>query len=245
MKLERLLHSQGFGSRKECRQLIQAGLVTVSGVLVEDPNHELEPDGQVFDVDGTSWTYRPAAYLMLHKPGGYECSRKPTFHPSVFALLPAPLVMRQVQTVGRLDQDTTGLLLLTDDGQFIHRWSSGKKQVQKAYRVQTQDPLEPAQLAQLLAGVNLHDEPLPIKALACEQTGSHTLVMTVTEGKYHQVKRMVAAVGHLVVALHRTRIGGLSLPVELAQGEWRWLEDSDIQALANEPLNGLVDSDLC
>lgn len=232
MQIERLLHSQGFGSRKECRALIRAGLVAVAGRILDNPAEEFIPEGLEFSVDDETWVYRDKAYLMLHKPAGYECSRHPQFHPSVFALLPDMLANRDVQCVGRLDQDTTGLLLLSDDGQFIHRWSSGKKRTPKVYEVTTKHPVDDALVAALLAGVELVDEPAPIAAAACLQTGERSLRLTITEGKYHQVKRMLAAAGNRVEALHRSVVGGLALPGELAAGEWCWLDDADLTRLA-------------
>ncbi|WP_211090192.1 pseudouridine synthase [Pseudothauera nasutitermitis] len=236
MKLERLLHSQGFGSRKECRALIRAGRVAVAGQPVEDPFAEIPPEDAVFSVDDEDWRYRAQAYVLLHKPAGHECSHQPQFHPSVFSLLPEPLGTRGVQCVGRLDQDSTGLLLLSDDGQFIHRWSSGKKRVPKVYEVTTAEAVTDEQVATLLAGVQLHDEPAPILAAACERTGEYALRLTVTEGKYHQVKRMVAAAGNHVERLHRTRIGGLDLPADLPAGAWRWLDEADLARLADFPV---------
>jgi 16S rRNA pseudouridine516 synthase len=233
MKLERLLHSQGFGSRKECRSLIRAGRVSVAGEPIDDPFAEFAPEKLHFRVDDDDWQYREKAYLVLHKPANYECSHQPQFHPSVFALLPAALVARGVQCVGRLDQDSTGLMLLSDDGQFIHYWSSGKKRVPKVYEVDTAEPVTDAQVAALLAGVQLHDEPAPIVAAACERSGERGLRLTVTEGKYHQVKRMVAAAGNHVQRLHRSRIGGFTLPDTLAPGQWRWLDETDLTRLAD------------
>lgn len=235
MQIERILHSQGFGSRKECRALIRAGYVRIADQEVEDPFAEFPTDGLVLEVDGEVWPYREKAYLMLHKPVGFECSQRPTFHPSVFTLLPDPLARRGVQSVGRLDQDTTGLLLFSDDGQFIHVWSSGKKRIPKVYEVTTKHAVDEALMESLLAGVELHDEIHPVAAAACERTGEHTLRLTVTEGKYHQVKRMVAAVGNRVEALHRCQVGGLALPDDLPPGEWRWLDATELARLADFP----------
>lgn len=232
MQIERILHSQGFGSRKVCRSLIRAGRVSIAGRVLDRPDEEFATAALDFVVDGDTWRYREKAFLMLHKPAGYECSRQTQFHPPVFALLPDALANRGVQCIGRLDQDTTGLLLLSDDGQFIHVWSSGRKRVPKVYDVTTRHPVDDALIASLLAGVQLHDEPAPIAAAGCRQTGERSLSLTITEGKYHQVKRMIAAAGNRVDALHRSRIGGLSLPHELASGSWRWLDDGDLAALA-------------
>ncbi|MDA0189172.1 MAG: 16S rRNA pseudouridine(516) synthase [Proteobacteria bacterium] len=232
MTLERLLQSQGFGSRRECRGLVLAGRVCVAGVPCDDPGTEFDPEGLRFTVDGEEWGWHRQVYLALHKPAGYEVSNRPQHHPSVFSLLPVPLRERGVQAVGRLDEDTTGLLLLSDDGQFIHAYSSPKKKVPKVYEVTTRHPVETAQVAALLAGVQLHDEPAPIAAAACERVAEHHLRLTVTEGKYHLVKRMVAAAGNRVEALHRSRIGGLALPPGLAPGLWRWLDAADLARLA-------------
>jgi 16S rRNA pseudouridine516 synthase len=161
--------------------------------------------------------------VVLHKPAHYECSMKPRHHPSVMSLLPAPLRTRGLQPVGRLDEDTTGLLLLTDDGTLIHRLTSPKKHMPKVYEVTARHPLDDRQLTALRTGVVLDDDPAPVAALDVQATGEHTLRMTLTEGRYHQVKRMVAAVGNRVDALHRSAIGAFALPHDLAPGQWRWL----------------------
>jgi len=137
-----------------------------------------------------------------------------------------------VQAVGRLDQDTSGLLLLTDDGKFIHRMSSPKHHVPKVYEVTVKHALDEKQLQKLLAGVVLDDDPKPVKAAAAERVAEHHLRLTLTEGKYHQVKRMVAAVSNRVEALHRSQIGGLRLTDALAPGQWRWLSQTDLASLS-------------
>lgn len=223
MKLAQVLYSQGFGARRECEGLILAGHVVLAGAVCTDPWHEVDPDGLVFDVRGEPWAYHAKALVLLHKPAGFECSQKPKHHPSVLSLLPPPLRVRGVQPVGRLDADTTGLLLLTDDGALIHRLTSPKKHVPKVYEIVTGDPVSDTQIEQLRAGVVLNDDPQPVRAAACERSGTHALRMTLLEGKYHQVKRMVAATGNVVTALHRSRYGVLALPETLAPGQWCWL----------------------
>ena len=134
--------------------------------------------------------------------------------------------------MGRLDEDTTGLLLFSDDGQFIHTYTSPKKKVPKVYDVTVKHSLDEYQLQALLSGVQLNDEPLPISAVACEKNEEYLLRMTVTEGKYHLVKRMIAAAGNRVVALKRVSVGGLALPETLALGDWIWLEAAHLEQLA-------------
>jgi 16S rRNA pseudouridine516 synthase len=133
--------------------------------------------------------------------------------------------------VGRLDADTTGLLLLSDDGQFIHKMSSPKTHLPKVYHATLAEPITDKLVNKLLTGVQLVDERQPLQALAAEALGEHLLSMSLTEGKYHQVKRMVAACGNHVVALQRVQIGGLLLPADLAPGQWRWLSEADLAAL--------------
>ena len=227
MQLERLLQKHGFGTRKGCRGLIRDERVAVNGTICDDPFADIPTGNLVFSVDGVDWPYAEFASLMLNKPAGYECSRKPQHHPSVLELLPVQLREREVQPIGRLDEDTTGLLLMSDDGQFIHRMSSPKKHVPKIYRVHAKHEVTAQQVERLLAGVVLDDDPRPVKAADCVRVDDHVMDLTLTEGKYHQVKRMVAAVGNRVEGLHRWRIGGLALPPDLLPGQWRWLSAAD------------------
>ena len=230
MRLEDILFSQGFGTRRVCAGLVQQGYVSVNGQVQEDPGVFFEPEDLKFKVQGTEWPYFDRVYLMLHKPTGTECSQKPSTWPSIYTLLPSPLRLRPqkaavqgVQAVGRLDQDTSGLLLLTDDGKFIHRMSSPKHHMPKVYEVTTKHDISEQQIEKLLAGVVLDDSPKPVKAAACEKVSDTHLKLTLTEGKYHQVKRMLAAVGNRVEGLHRSAIGHLTLPEDLAPGQWRWI----------------------
>ena len=233
MRLAQVLYSQGFGTRRECAALIARGEVTVGGLVLDDPDADVDTAGPVFTVQGIDWPYRERAVVLLHKPAGYECSQKPRHHPGVLSLLPPPLRTRGVQPVGRLDEDTTGALLLTDDGALIHRLTSPKRHVPKVYEVTTKHAVDDALVERLLGGVVLDDAPgVTVRAAACERSGAHALRLTLTEGKYHQVKRMVAAAGNRVAALHRSAFGPVVLGDDLAPGRWRWLGDDEVAALA-------------
>ncbi|MBV7420119.1 pseudouridine synthase [Comamonas sp. CMM03] len=242
MQLQDILYSQGFGIRRVCSGLVQQGWVEVcvDGEMqrVTDSTLDLDPEGLKFRVQGVDWEYHEKGYVLLYKPAGTECSQKPSAHPSIYTLLPMPLRQRPnknaiqgLQAVGRLDQDTTGLLLLSDDGHFIHRMSSPKKHVPKVYRVQAKHAVTAQMVERLLAGVVLDDDPKPVRAAACVQVDECTLDLTLTEGKYHQVKRMLAAVGNRVEGLHRWKIGGLELPATMEPGQWRWLTAADLELL--------------
>ncbi|MDP2004116.1 MAG: pseudouridine synthase [Rubrivivax sp.] len=232
MRIAQILFSQGFGNRRVCAGLLELGLVRVGGRVVEDPHEAFETEGLQFEVDGVPWAYHAQALVMLHKPAGYECSQKPRHHPSVLSLLPPPLRTRGLQPIGRLDEDTTGLLLLTDDGSLIHRLTSPKHHVPKVYEVGCKHPVDETQLQRLRAGVVLEDDPAPVRAAAAERSGECALSLTLTEGKYHQVKRMLAAVGNRVDTLHRSRFGGMVLPSGLMPGQWCWLDDTGRAAVS-------------
>jgi len=221
--LSQVLFSQGFGTRRECAALIVAGRVAHGGTVIDEPDTTVDTDGLEISVDGTTWPYHERALIALNKPAGYECSQKPSNHPSVMTLLPPPLRTRRVHPIGRLDADTTGLLLLTDDGALIHRLTSPKRHVPKVYVADCAEPVTDTQLARLLAGVALKDDPRPVRAAQARSIGVRRLELTLTEGRYHQVRRMVAAAGNHVEALHRSRFGELALPADLAPGQWRWL----------------------
>jgi 16S rRNA pseudouridine516 synthase len=230
--LDRILQSQGFGSRKWCKELIELGEVEIGGEVVDDPRAAFETEGLEFCVYGEPWQFRAHLYLVLNKPAGYECSRKPSHHPGVLSLLPEQYSLRDVQPVGRLDHDTTGLLLLSDDGDFIHKQSSPKHHVPKVYVATTHEPVTAQLVTQLLRGVKLHDEPAPLKAVLCEKLDEHRLKIVLEQGKYHQVKRMLAAAGNHCTALCRTEIGGLKLDaLDLPEGEWRHLDAELLQQL--------------
>lgn len=232
LTLDRILQSQGFGTRKWCRELIADGEVNIGGESITDYRAAFETSGLEFTLFDELWTYREHVYIALNKPANFECSRKPSHHPGVLSVLPEQFTWRDVQPVGRLDHDTTGLLLMSDDGPFIHAQSSPKRHIPKVYVATTAEPVTSELLAQLLAGVQLHDEPAPLAAVTCQMIDSHQLEIVLEQGKYHQVKRMLAAAGNHCVGLCRTAIGGLTLAaLELEEGEWCYLDAEQLALL--------------
>ena len=233
MLLEKMLQSQGFGSRKHCQQLIKNGAVTIMGETPTNPKFTLKivPETVLqFSVYGQNYQYREKVYIALHKPQGYECSHQATHHFSVFDLFDDVLLNRGLQCVGRLDQDTTGLLLLTDDGQCLQALTHPKKHVAKVYAVHTVDPISATQIQQLEQGVALRNELGLFAATEVQQLAEHALQITIHQGIYHQVKRMLAAVGNKVEKLHRQQVGALNLnDLALDVGEWMYLSPEQVE----------------
>ena len=232
LSFDRILQSQGFGTRKYCRELIEDGEVLIGGIVHDNHKELIETQGLVFTIFEEEWTYRERVYLCLNKPTNFECSRKPSHHPGVLTLLPEQLSWRDVQPVGRLDHDTTGMLLMSDDGPFIHAQSSPKRHIPKLYVATTAEPVTQELVQKLLSGVQLHDEPAPLAAQSCVQVGEFQLQIVLEQGKYHQVKRMLAAAGNHCAALTRTAIGQLNLAsLDLQEGEWCYLEPEHLALL--------------
>lgn len=242
LTLDRILQSQGFGTRKYCRGLIEDGEVAVNGEVVDDFKAAFDTTDLEFTIFDEVWRYREHVYIVLNKPANFECSRKPSHHPGVLTLLPEQFTWRDLQPVGRLDHDTTGMLLMSDDGPFIHAQSSPKRHIPKVYVATTHDPVTPELIAQLLAGVQLHDEPAPLAAQTCRMLDTHQLEIVLEQGKYHQVKRMLAAAGNHCSALSRVAIGELTLEaLGLEEGEWIYLDAEQLALLrpvASPPVDG-------
>jgi 16S rRNA pseudouridine516 synthase len=229
MRLDKFICDCTGLTRTQAGKSIRQGLVSINGELVKQAARQVSVTDQV-ELDGEPLQLIGPRYIMLHKPAGYVCANDDPEHPIVFTLLDEPLVER-LHTVGRLDLDTTGLLLLTDDGQWSHRLTSPKHHVAKTYRVWTADPIPADAIAQFAAGVMLRGEKEPTKPAQLELVATHEVLLTIHEGRYHQVKRMFAAIGNKVERLHRERIGALQLPVELAEGEYRTLSEHELQIL--------------
>ena len=225
MNLIKYLQAQGIGSRRQCQWLVQNALIQINGGTQSNAKAEVRPETvQSLTVDGEEAVVIPLPdfYILLNKPAGYETSHKPRDYPSVFSLLPDQVRAADIQAVGRLDADTTGVLLITNDGQFNHRMTSPKHKVDKIYRATLKHAADPSLCAQLQAGVLLHDDNETVAAQAAELHDAYTLILTIREGKYHQVKRMVAAAGNRVEHLHRLQFGPWDTQ-DLQAGEWRFI----------------------
>lgn len=233
MFLEKMLQSQGFGSRKHCQQLIKNGAIQIQNEVITNPKFKLDLDHLEFSVYQQTFQYREHVYIALNKPQNYECSHQSTHHFSVFDLFDDVLMNRGLQSVGRLDQDTTGLLLFTDDGQFLQALTHPKKHVPKVYQIQTVDPITDEQIQQLEQGVELRNEKGLFAATDVQRLAEHALKITVHQGVYHQVKRMLAAVGNKVERLHRAQVGQLVLN-DLPEGEWLYLNEAQVVAAKNK-----------
>lgn len=248
------LLAQGFGTRKECRLLIRAGQVALGYPLGDpaeprepeptgpmrwnpalDPEAEIETLGLWFRVGNLEIPFRESLFLAFHKPMDCECSHSPSHHSSVFSFFPQPFGKRGLEAVGRLDADTTGLLLLSDSGEFIHHLTSPKRHVPKTYRVGLKHPVSPDQVARLSAGVDLRGDEEATGPATVHLESEKACRLTIGEGRYHQVKRMFAAVGNRVESIHRIAIGELALEETLAPGAWRYLSEAEVLALGFKP----------
>ena len=221
MRLDKFICDCTGLTRSQAGKLIRQKLVTLNGELVKQAALQVN-DSDVVCLDGEQLQLIGLRYFMLHKPDGYICSTEDPDHPTVFTLMNEALIER-LHTVGRLDLDTTGLVLITDDGQWSHRISSPKHHVAKTYRVWTADPIPTAAIAQFAEGVMLRNEKNATLPAELEIVSDTEALLTIHEGRYHQVKRMFAAIGNKVEKLHREKIGSLQLPDDLAEGEYRQL----------------------
>ena len=236
LRLDRLLANLGYGSRREVQGLVHAGLVVLDGATLEDADQRVAVTADLSDrmtVRGRRLDPPPGVVLMLNKPLGVTCSHKEA-GPLIYGLLPERWRRRDpaISTVGRLDKDTSGLILMTDDGGLLHRIISPKSHVPKRYLATLARPLAGTEAAVFAAGtLMLEGEDKPLQPAELEVIGPTSAFVTVHEGRYHQVRRMFAAVGNHVEALHRERIGALALPEDLEPGQYRILGAPEIAAI--------------
>jgi 16S rRNA pseudouridine516 synthase len=235
-RLDKLLANLGYGSRREIQSLARAGAIRLDGVELDDAGDRiaLDPDLPArLTVVGEPLDPLPGLCLMLHKPLGVTCSHKEA-GPLIYGLLPERWRRRDppLSTVGRLDKETSGLLLLTDDGALLHRIIAPKANVAKRYRVTLDRPLDEGVVATFASGtLMLEGEARPLLPVRLDVADATHCAVTLTEGRYHQVRRMFAAVGNHVTALHRDRVGGLDLPGDLAAGSYRVMTAADVAAV--------------
>ncbi|MDP4006865.1 pseudouridine synthase [Methylobacterium sp. NEAU K] len=236
VRLDKLLANLGYGSRREIQGLARAGAIRLDGAELADAGDRiaLDPDlAARLTIDGAPVDPLPGLCLMLHKPLGVTCSHKEA-GPLVYGLLPERWRRRDppLSTVGRLDKETSGLLLLTDDGALLHRIIAPKANVAKRYRVTLDRPLAGDEAATFASGtLMLEGEDRPLLPVLLEAEDATHCAVTLTEGRYHQVRRMFAALGNHVTALHRDRVGGLDLPQDLAAGAYRVMTEADVAAV--------------
>ena len=233
MRLDKLISECGLASRKEIRQLVKSGRVTVDGAAAAAPEQKLDPEINVVCIDGEQVCYRKFHYYMLNKPAGVLSATDDGKQKTVLDLVSPEMRRMGLFPVGRLDKDTTGLLLLTDDGEFAHKVISPKSGIFKVYHAITDGRADEVDVAAFAEGVVLGDgtKCLPAK-LEIRPDGS--CLVKVMEGKYHQVKRMLASRGKPVLRLKRLSIGGLELDNSLKEGEFRALSDDELCRVLNK-----------
>lgn len=232
-RLDKLLSLDGARTRSEAKRLLRAGRVTVDGAVETDGARKVDADAQSVAVSGAPLHVSAVRVYMLHKPAGVLTAARDRKQPTVMELLPPSFAARSVLPVGRLDKDTTGLLLLTNDGALAHALLSPKRHVPKRYLATLAGRLTEADVAAFAAGVRQGDfaaKPARLEILAASDAESRAQV-TVYEGQFHQIKRMFHAVGHEVTALHRAAFGGLELDAALAPGAYRELTAEELRAL--------------
>ncbi|MDF2003174.1 pseudouridine synthase [Bacillus pumilus] len=238
MRLDKLLASSGFGSRKDVKKLVKARAVTVNGEVAKQVKDHVDPSNDEVLVHGERVEYKEFIYLMMNKPDGVISATEDLRDETVVDLLEPEDIAREPFPVGRLDKDTVGLLLLTNDGQLAHQLLSPKKHVPKTYEVHLKYPLGDQDIKRLEEGVVILDDyctkPAKVEVDANENEDTRIRLM-ITEGKYHQVKLMAQAVGNEVIFLKRLSMGAVSLDEDLAPGEYRELTDEELDSLINRP----------
>ena len=233
MRLDKFLAETTGLTRSQAAKVLRQSAVTVNGKIEKSGAAKVSPDDEIYyDGERLMWVEN-GQYIMLHKPQGYICSHEDGDYPTIYQFFDYPLSVR-LHSAGRLDVDTTGLVLLTDDGQWSHRITSPKFHCEKTYLVTLADPVEANYVQACADGILLRGEKEPTKPATLEILDDYNVNLTLSEGRYHQVKRMFAALGNKVVALHRWKIGNVVLDEHLAEGEFRSLTEEEIEYLVGE-----------
>lgn len=227
MRLDKFIAEQTGLTRSQAAKALKSGVVSVNEEIEKSGARKVSTEDAIrYEGELLEWL-EGGQYFMLYKPQGYVCSHDDGEYPTVFQFFDYPL-MNKLHTAGRLDVDTTGLVLLTDDGQWSHRITSPKHHCEKTYLVTLADPVEAFYAQQLAEGILLRGEKEPCLPAKMEILDDYNVNLTISEGRYHQVKRMFAALGNKVEALHRWRIGDIVLDESLEEGEYRALSDEEI-----------------
>lgn len=229
IRLDKFLSQMNIGTRSEVKNAIRKGKVTINGEVCKNADAKIDENSDVICFEGREITFEKYVYYMLNKPAGVVSATKDNLDTTVLELL-SDVPNRDIFPVGRLDKDTEGLLLLTNDGELAHNLLSPKKHISKTYLVHTKDDITSEQIKKLEAGVDIGEDALTMLAEA-KITGEKELLLTIYEGKFHQVKRMLKAVDNEVVYLERKKMGQLSLDESLKRGEYRKLTMEEIDLL--------------
>jgi len=227
MRLDKFICKSTELTRSEAKKLLKSGEVEVNGEVIKNPATQVHENNTI-TADGQILQARSSRYIILHKPLDTICSNVDEGYPSLLHLLDVDKAF-DLHIAGRLDADTTGLVLITDDGRWSHNIISPNKECQKVYRVQLRSPIKTELIETFKAGVQLQGEDGLTKPAILEVVNETEVLLTITEGKYHQVKRMFAAVGNRVTGLHREQIGAVKLD-DLSLGEWRYLNDEEVES---------------
>lgn len=232
MRLDKLIANSGFGTRSEVKKLIKRGLVSVNGRPATSGNAHVDHEQDAIVVNGIPLEYREFVYLMMNKPPGYISATEDNSQATVLDLIDPSYVHFKLFPMGRLDKDTEGLLILTNDGKLAHQVLSPKKHVEKTYYVEVEGRLTDEDVIRFQEGLDLGDfMTMPAQLAIVDSGRESTAVVVIKEGKFHQVKRMFEAVGKEVVYLKRIQMGQLALDESLALGEYRELEADELELL--------------
>ncbi len=228
-RIDKIIASQGLYSRSDVKYLVNRKRVAIDGEVVRSSSQKADPEKNVITIDGKPLTVKKQIYLMLHKPKGYVSATEDKEHQTVLALVPPEWKGRDLFPAGRLDKDTTGLMIITDDGVLAHNILSPRKHVQKVYGVELDIPVTEEMQKGFAEGVELNDGVCKEAKLVI--TGEKTAEVTLKEGRYHQIKRMFGCYGAKVMELHRIAMGDLYLPDDLAEGDCRELTEEELKKL--------------
>ena len=237
MRLDKFLSVTGTATRSEASRAVRSGRVTVNGLGVKSADHKIDPEKDTVCFDGVRVVYREFTYIMLNKPTGYVSATDDKNLPTVIELLPDELRRTGLFPAGRLDRDTVGLMLLTDDGVLAHFLLSPVSHVSKSYKFTAQSPLSESDVSALESGVDIGDDHITKPSSLTVESDGASGVITVSEGRYHQIKRMFEAINNRITSLERITFGPLVLDPSLSRGEWRFLTSDEIKELQKHNRN--------